>query len=135
MATKLIMVEKELRQIQYKTNALTFQNELCFKKTKALRVSSPKRDLSFILKLPVVLKHLSASTEDTGIPSNVSYSFSKIGGLNWGFCSNVLNSFSTPGRKDFAAVHCSKEVTVFYQCYLWIAMQLFDSKSRNDYDT
>ena len=52
MATKLIMVEKELRQIQYKTNALTFQNELCFKKTKALRVSSPKCDLSFILKLP-----------------------------------------------------------------------------------
>ena len=90
------MVEKELRQIQYKTNALTFQNDLCFKKTKALRVSSPKRDLSFVLKLPVVLKHLSASTEDTGIPSNVSYSFSKIGGLNWGFCSNILNSFSTP---------------------------------------
>ena len=92
MATKLIMVEKELRQIQYKANALTFQNELCFKKAKALRVSSPKRDLSFILKLPVVLKHLSASTEDTGIPSNVSYSFSKIGGLKWGFCSKISGS-------------------------------------------
>ena len=36
------------------------------------------------------------NTEDTGIPSNASYSFSKIGGLNWGFCSKNLNSFSTP---------------------------------------
>ena len=54
------------------------EKELCFRNTKALRFSSLRFDLSLVLKFSVVLKHLSASTEDIGIPSKALYSFSKI---------------------------------------------------------
>ena len=60
-----------------------------FNNTKALRVSSLRMDHSLVLKFPVVEKHLSASTEDIGIPSRVLYSFLKS--EVW-----LLSFYSTP---------------------------------------
>ena len=60
------------------TNEKTHEKELCLRNTRALRVSSLRLDCSLVLKFPVVKKHLSASTEDIGIPSRALYSFSKI---------------------------------------------------------
>ena len=37
--------------------------------TKAISVLSPRLDCSLVLNFPIVEKHLSASTEDVGIPS------------------------------------------------------------------
>ena len=37
--------------------------------TKAISVLSLRLDCSLVLKFPIVEKHLSASTEDIGIPS------------------------------------------------------------------
>ena len=54
------------------------KKELCSRNTKALRVSSLRLDRSLVLKFPVVEKHLSASTEDIGIPGRALYSFSKV---------------------------------------------------------
>ena len=45
--------------------------------TKALKVSSQRLDLSLVLKFFVMLKHLSASKEDIGIPSKALHSFLK----------------------------------------------------------
>ena len=50
----------------------------CSRNTKALRVSLLRLDRSLVLKISVVENHLSASTEDIGIPSRALYSFSKV---------------------------------------------------------
>ena len=69
---------KESLNLLINTHEKTHEKELCLRNTKALRVSSLRLDCSLVLKFPVVKKHLSASTEDIGIPSRALYSFSKI---------------------------------------------------------
>ena len=69
---------KESLSLLINTNEKTHEKELCSRNTRALRVSSLRLDCSLVLKFPVVKKHLSASTDDIGIPSRALYSFSKI---------------------------------------------------------
>ena len=69
---------KESLNLLINTHEKSHEKELCLRNTRALRVSSLRLDCSLVLKFPVVKKHLSASTEDIGIPSRALYSFSKI---------------------------------------------------------
>ena len=69
---------KESLSLLINTHEKTHEKELCLRNTRALRVSSLRLDCSLVLNFPVVKKHLSASTEDIGIPSRALYSFSKI---------------------------------------------------------
>ena len=69
---------KESMSLLINTNKKSHEKELCLRNTRALRASSLRLDCSLVLKFPVVKKHLSASTEDIGIPSRALYSFSKI---------------------------------------------------------
>ena len=66
---------KESLSLLINTNEKTHEKELCLRNTRALRVSSLRLDCSLVLKFSLVKKHLSASTEDIGIPSKKLYSF------------------------------------------------------------
>ena len=60
---------KESMNLLINTHEKTHEKELCLRNTNTLRVSSLRLGCNLVLKFPIVEKHLSASTEDIGIPS------------------------------------------------------------------